>query len=113
MAFDVNGLINGVLSTGKSILGKDLPAMGGFSHQQLEGIAKQAKLIAEGTVDGSIDAQMRKEFLEDLAELTRSFINTLAGLAVVTAEKLWNGIVGVIWGAIGAATGLHLTPPSR
>jgi hypothetical protein len=43
--------------------------------------------------------------------MTRSFVNTLAGLAVVTAEKLWNGIVGVLWGAINKATGLNLFPP--
>ena len=86
--------------------------MGGFSQAQLEAIANQAKLIAEGTIDGSIDAEMRDYLLSQLAEMTRSFVNTLAGLSVVTAEKLWNGIVGALWGAIGKATGLNLTPPA-
>lgn len=111
MALDVNGLVQNLLSTGKAVLGQDLPALGGFSRQQLEAIAQQAANIAAGTLDGSIDADTREYLMNSLAEMTRSFVNTLAGLMAVTAEKLWNGLVGTLWGAIGQATGLHLTPP--
>jgi hypothetical protein len=111
MALDVGALVNDMLGAGKAVLGKDLKAMGGFSQQQLEAIARHANLIAQGTLDGSIDAEMRAYLLSSLEEMTRSFVNTLAGLAVVTAEKVWNGIVGVLWGAINKATGLNLFPP--
>jgi hypothetical protein len=112
MALDVGALVNDMLGAGKAVLDKDLKAMGGFSQQQLEAIARQANLIVQGTLDGSIDAEMRDYLLKSLEEMTRSFVNTLAGLAVVTAEKLWNGMVGVLWGAINKATGLSLFPPA-
>ena|SRR5436309_14964735 len=112
MALDVGALVNQMLGAGKAVLDKDLKAMGGFSQAQLEAIAQQANLIAQGTLDGSIDADMRAYLLQSIEEMTRSFVNTLAGLAVVTAEQLWNGIVGVVWGAINKATGLNLFPPA-
>jgi len=112
MGLDVGTLVNDMLGAGKAVLNQDLPAMGGFSRDQLEAIARQANLIANGTLDGSIDADMRAYLLQSLEEMTRSFVNTLAGLAVVTAEKLWNGMVGVLWGAINKATGLNLFPPT-
>jgi hypothetical protein len=113
MAFDVDGLLQNILSAGKTVLNQDLPAMGGFSQQQLQAIARQAALIAEGTLDGSINKDTRDYFLQSLEDMTRSFVNTLAGLAVVTAEKLWNAMVGVLWGAINKATGLNLFPPAH
>src|SRR3954453_20548216 len=111
MALDAGALVQDILGAGKAVLNKDLPALRGFSQQQLESIARQAVLIAQGTLDGSIDAEMRDYLLKSMEEMTRSFVNTLAGLAVVTAEQLWNGIVGVLWGAINKATGLNLFPP--
>ncbi|MBV9931472.1 MAG: hypothetical protein JO013_11080 [Alphaproteobacteria bacterium] len=112
MGLDVGSLVQDMLGAGKAVLNQDLPALRGFSEQQLEAIARQAILIAEGVADGSIDPATRDYFLKSLAEMTRSFVNTLAGLAAVTAEKLWNGIVGVLWGAINKATGLNLFPPA-
>jgi hypothetical protein len=112
MALDVSSLVQEMLGAGKAVLNQDLPALRGFSQQQLEAMAQQAVLIAQGVADGSIDPATRDYFLKSLEEMSRSFVNTLAGLAAVTAEKLWNGIVGVLWGAINEATGLNLFPPA-
>jgi hypothetical protein len=40
--------------------------------------------------------------------MAQNFVNTLQGLAKVTIEKVWNAMVGVLWGAIGTATGIDL-----
>ena len=45
------------------------------------------------------------------ADLDARRSNTLAGLAVVSAEEIWNAAVGVIWAAINQATGLALKVP--
>ena len=66
---------------------------------------------SEVQIDGSITGDLQTFLLGNLAELTRSFVNTLAGLAVVSAEEIWNAAVGVIWGAINQATGLALKVP--
>ena len=89
----------------------DVSQLEGFSKDQLHDIAQQAATIAAGALDDSITGTMRTYFLQSLAELTRSFVNTLAGLAVISAEEVWNAAVGVIWTAINEATGLALTPP--
>lgn len=89
----------------------DISQLEGFSKAQLHDIAQQAATIAAGALDGSITGPTRDYFLQSLAELTRSFVNTLAGLAVISIEEVWNAAVGVIWGAINKAAGLALTPP--
>jgi hypothetical protein len=40
-----------------------------------------------------------------------NFAKTLRGLLMVTIEKVWNAIVGVIWKAIETATGIALPIP--
>jgi hypothetical protein len=40
-----------------------------------------------------------------------NFVKTLRGLLMVTIEKVWNAIVGVIRKAIATATGIALPTP--
>ena len=40
------------------------------------------------------------------------FVKTLRGLVLVTIEKVWNAIVGVLRGVISSATGVNLISPS-
>jgi hypothetical protein len=91
--------------------GADVSSLEGFSSEQLHDIAQQAATIAAGALDGSITGDTQTYLLNSLAELTRSFVNTLAGLAVISAEEIWNAAVGVIWAAINQATGLALKVP--
>jgi hypothetical protein len=110
-AIDPTDLLGQVENALSANLGKDVTQVEGFAEQQLRAIAQQAATIALGVADGSISGDTQSFLLSELAESLRSFINTLAGLAVVSAEELWNTAVGVIWGAINTATGLALTPP--
>jgi hypothetical protein len=111
MAIDIDSLLTDMLAAGKSVISHDLPTLQGFSDSQLKAIALQAAYVAAGVVDGSISGDMKDYFLDSLEEMVRSFVNTLAGLVTVMAEKLWNAIVGVIWSAINRVTGLALFVP--
>lgn len=51
---------------------------------------------------------MRELFLDSLGEMTLDFAKTLRGLMMVTIEKVWNAVVGVIAKCIEAATGVAL-----
>jgi hypothetical protein len=110
-AIDPSALVSQIEAAMSKTAHADISQLEGFSKQQLHDIAQQAATIAAGALDGSITGDTRTYLLQSLAELTRSFVNTLAGLAVISAEEVWNAAVGVIWGAINKATGLALTPP--
>jgi hypothetical protein len=110
-AIDPAELLGQVKSVLSAKLGKDVSQLEGFAEQQLSAIAQQAATIGLGVADGSIAGDTQTFLLKELAESLRSFVNTLAGLAVVSAEELWNAAVDVVWGAINKATGLALTPP--
>jgi hypothetical protein len=110
-AIDPSALASQIESAISQTAKTDISQLEGFSKTQLHAIAQQAATIAAGALDGSITGDTQAYLLKSLAELTRSFVNTLAGLAVISAEEVWNAAVGVIWGAINKATGLALTPP--
>jgi hypothetical protein len=93
------------------IIGKDVSTLRGFAKQQLAAIAQQAAFVAAGVVDGSIAEDTRDFFLDSLEEMVRSFVNTLAGLVSIVAEKVWNALVKVIWDAIGTVAGITLVVP--
>ena len=105
---DLGTLVTQIQTAATAAIGNDVTALSGFSNQQLTAIAQQAVLVSTGIADGSITGETREFFLDSLKEMVRSFVNTLAGLVTVMIEETWNAIVGVIWGAIGKATGLAL-----
>jgi|HubBroStandDraft_1064217.scaffolds.fasta_scaffold07682_5 hypothetical protein len=110
-ALDPGALVAQIEAAMTAKVGQDVTALEGFASEQLNQIAQEAATIAAGALDGSITGDNQTFLLGNLAEETRSFVNTLAGLAVVSAEEVWNAAVGVIWAAINKATGLALTVP--
>jgi hypothetical protein len=108
---DPKALISDIQAAATNVIGTDVSALSGFSQQQLAAIAQQSVFVAGGIADGSITEDTRQFFLDSLVEMTKSFANTLAGLVTVMIEQVWNAIVGVIWDAIGKATGLALAVP--
>jgi hypothetical protein len=93
--------------------GQDIASIQGFARDQLLRIEKLsiqlAEMIAQGEFKDDPDGQ--REFLGILQDLITNFTKTLRGLAVITVEKVWNAIVGVVWNALDAATGLALPRP--
>lgn len=112
MSLDIEQLINDMKNAASQVIKQDVTVLRGFSERQLKALAKQADLIASGVVSGDIDDDLQDFFLDSLEDMALNFAKTLRGLVMVTIEKVWNAIVGVLWGAICAATGIDLAAPS-
>lgn len=116
-AIDVDQLVVDIKSAATQIINKDIATVKGFSDRQVKAISQQAALVAGGIVTGQITDETREFFLEGIEKMTQNFLDTLQGLVWVTIEKLWNAVVGVVWGAINgaitAATGLVLPAPTK
>ncbi len=108
---DIGVLAGQIQTAASAVIGRDVTALEGFSAQQLSAIAQQAVIVSAGIADGSIAGDTRDFFLNSLQEMVRSFVNTLAGLIAVIVEETLNAIIGVIWAAIGKATGVALAVP--
>ncbi len=110
---DPNALINSIKDAAGGILQQDVTTVTGFAQDQLTGIAQQAERIAAMEAMGVFkdNDELRDHFVNNLEAISRNFVLTLEGLAALTAEKLWNAIVGIVWDAIGTATGVALPLP--
>lgn len=108
MAIDMNQLIDTMKSAANNVINKDITVLKGFSERQLEAIAKQSAIVANGIASAEITEATKDFFLEGIKDMVRNFVNTLRELTVVTLEKVWNAIIGVIWEAIRTATGIAL-----
>lgn len=111
MPVDVDALIGEIVQAAGAQLGKDVTTLTGFSREQVEGLARQAQLIAAAFASGHLSEADRDFFLDDLKQTTQDFANTLAGLAIVDIEKVWNTTVTILWSAIGTAAQVALPKP--
>ncbi|MEN0035640.1 MAG: hypothetical protein AAGC78_01175 [Cellvibrio sp.] len=105
---DISGLVDQLRAAASDVAKKDISVLKGFSERQIKAIAQQAQLVAMGIASGQITEETQEFFLDSLKTMAQSFANTLQGLAKVTIEKVWNAMVGVLWGAIGTATGIDI-----
>ncbi|WP_444931716.1 hypothetical protein ACJJIF_08110 [Microbulbifer sp. SSSA002] len=108
MSIDVNQLIIDIKGAASAVINSDITELRGFSERQLSALALQTKMIAKAILSGEISDELKDYFLDSLEDMTKNFANTLRGLLVVTIEKIWNAIIGVIWGTIEACTGIPL-----
>ena len=106
---DIAQLIKDMKDAASQILNKDVSTLRGFSKRQILAIAQQSELVANGIANGQITEETREFFLDSIEDMVLNFAKTLRGLLMVTIEKVWNAIVGVIWKAIESATGLNIS----
>jgi Arc/MetJ-type ribon-helix-helix transcriptional regulator len=111
MPIDLEQLMNDMKYAASQVIKQDVTILRGFSERQLKALAKQTELIAAGILSGDIDEDLRDFFLDSLENMALNFVKTLHGLLIVTIEKVWNAIIGIIWGAISTATGINLVSP--
>lgn len=111
MAIDVTQLIEDIKDAASQVINKDVTTLRGFSERQVKAIAQQAAFVEAGILSGGITDETRDFFLDSLEDMALNFVKTLRGLLMVTIEKVWNAIVGVIWKAIETATGIALPIP--
>lgn len=112
MDLDVTSLIADIKTAATGVLNQDLPAIKGFSEQQLEAMANQAKVVAAGIATGQITPALQSYFLDQLKQMAVTFMQTLVGLTLATIQALWNAVVGSIWGWLSKATGVDFSAPS-
>lgn len=113
MDLDLNTLVTDMKAAASGILKADVATFRGFSERQVKAIAQQAKLIAVGIATGQITEETRDFFLDSLEDMALNFAKTLRGLVLVTVEKVWNAVVGVLWKAISTATGIVIPVPTK
>lgn len=113
MNIDVNQLITDMKVAASTILKADVSTFRGFSERQLQAIAKQTEFVARGIASGEITSETKDFFFDSLEDMALNFAKTLRGLVLVTVEKVWNALVGVIWKVISTATGLTLVAPTH
>lgn len=111
MNIDLEQLVSDIKDAASSVLKADVSTFRGFSERQLKAIAQQTELVATGIATDQITEETREFFLDSLEDMALSFARTLRGLIMVTIEKVWNAVVGVIWKAISGVTGLALPTP--
>lgn len=114
MAFesiDLEKLVIDMKAAASGTLKSDVAALRGFSERQLKAIAQQAGLVATGIATKQITEETVQFFLDSLEDMALSFVKTLRGLLMVTVEKVWNAIVGVLWNAISKAANVALPIP--
>ena len=111
MAIDINQLAADIKDAASQVINKDVTTLRGFSERQVKAIAQQAAFVEAGILNGGITDETRDFFLDSLEDMALNFVKTLRGLLMVTIEKVWNAVVGVIWKAIETATGVALPVP--
>lgn len=114
MAFepiDLEQLVTDMKAAASGVLKMDVATLRGFSERQLKAIAQQASLVATGIATKQITEETEQFFLDSLEDMALSFVRTLRGLLMVTIEKVWNAIVGVLWNAISKAAKVVLPVP--
>lgn len=108
---DLGKLMADIVAAASGIAKKDITALTGFSRTQLQAMAKQAAWIAAARAAGELDDDLFTFFTENLARTAKNFVTVITGLATVMMEKVWNAVVGVLWGAIEGAAGSVIPLP--
>ena len=103
VTIDLGKTVNDIIKALNDVLTGDIKTNVPFINQQATALVAQAQLIAQQTNAGELTAEQRSFFLDHLADHTKDLALMVAALTVLTAEKAWNAIVGVLWGAINTA----------
>ena len=111
MALDTSELVSQMEAAATAVLKADVTTFRGFSERQLRAIATQALLIEQGLATHQITPETQEFFLDSLEDMALNFARTLRGLLMITIEKVWNALVGVLWKAISDAAGVVLPIP--
>lgn len=111
MSIEVQALVSDIIDAANGAIGQDVTRIRSFRRRQVEALAQQSAFIAAGISSGEITDNTRDFFLDELEHMAESFAKTLVRLRIVLIEQVWNAVVGVIWKAIGRATGVTLPLP--
>lgn len=99
---DASEIVEQVLAALRGEIGEGFGEIAGFAQRQAEMLAKHAKLIADQRIDGVLrdDDEYYRFWLDGLERDTLDLARNIAMLSILTIEKAWNAVAGVLWGAM-------------
>jgi hypothetical protein len=114
VAVNVEDIVASAVAAVTPIIKKDGANISQFAKSQLKLMRDQAIMISEGVLAGEFEGprkKLLKHHLKMLALIGENFLAALAGISLVTVEKVWNTLVDVVWGALDKAVGFALPRP--
>lgn len=99
---DFQQILDDLVGALKGELGDGFGAIEGFVRDQGRRLAKQAETIAKMRADGPLtdDDERFQFFLDSLQTNSENFARSVVMLSILTIEKAWNAVAGVLWGAM-------------
>jgi hypothetical protein len=118
MSVDIAQTANELIDAIRSQVTEGWDTISTFATTQSKMLATQSAWITESRINGSLkdDDDLFDFFVAQLKDSVESLARSVAALTILTLEKTWNAIVGVLWGAIntalhGAGLGFLPLPP--
>lgn len=104
---DHTQILGNIIAVLKGELGAGYSEISSFVEKQGRLLAKQAEDIAKSRIDGSLanDDELFEFFLENLKANAENMAKSIVMLTILTIEKAWNAVAGVLWGAIRTILG--------
>lgn len=104
---DHQQILGDIVTALKGELGSGYSQISGFVQSQGRLLAKQAEDIAKSRIDGTLahDDELFEFFLENLKTNTENMAKAIVMMTILTIEKAWNAVAGVLWGAIRSILG--------
>lgn len=107
---DAGQLAEDIVNKLRTILASDAPKLAHLGVDSVTRLAKHARMIARGWEAGELTDDERDWFLAALARLAADFVRNIVLNTLLTIERAWNAVVGTLWSALRAATGLSGLP---
>ncbi len=118
MDIDTSQLTTDILAALRGEIASGWGRIRAFSEKQAKALATQAAFITQSRVAGSLreDEGLFRFFVDQLKEMAANFARSVAAMTIVTLDRAWNAIVGVVWGAVNqvlTGAGLGRLPVPR
>lgn len=103
--FNVEATANAMIGAIQSAAKAGWQQVSTLVTNQARMMSHQAAFLAEASITGALQHEpVLKQLLADqLADSLRGLARDVAALTILTAEKVWNAAVKVLWGAINTA----------
>ncbi len=104
-AIDAGALAARIIETLRAEAGGGARQISSLARRQIAMMARQAALLTEGRIAGQIAPDLYRFLVGQLKDNATNLVRSIVALQIVTIERAWNAVVGLIWGAINDALG--------
>ncbi|WP_172328044.1 hypothetical protein [Mangrovicoccus sp. HB161399] len=106
MAFDPESVTAEIAGTLRVQAGADFQRIRQIVGTHAASIAAQAELLVQSRIESAAagtGSVLDEFFADQLKVQVRHLAQTVAAMTVLTLEKAWNAMVGIVWTAMNAA----------